>query len=168
VLAIDGPSGSGKTTLAGRVAPHLEAEAGLGVHVLHLDDMYPGWDGLGAVVPRLVGGVLRPLSAGARPGFRRWDWDRETGGAWQPLPSPDVLIVDGVGSGARPCAPYLSVLVWVDAPDIVRFRRAMARDGEGYRPHWERWAAQERDYVARHDPAARADLTVGPEHGGVL
>ena len=38
--------------------------------------------------------------------------------------------------------------------------RALARDGETYAPHWERWAAHEEAYLDRHDPRAAADLVV--------
>jgi energy-coupling factor transporter ATP-binding protein EcfA2 len=160
VLAVDGRSGAGKTTLARLVAGALSERAPGGVHLLDLDDVYPGWDGLAAAIPRLVDGVLRPLAENRPAGFRRWDWTRDRDGPWQPVPAGGILIVEGVGSGAGPCAPYLSVLVWVDAPGALRYRRAMERDGAGYRPHWERWAAQERRYVDEHDPAARADVTV--------
>ena len=34
------------------------------------------------------------------------------------------------------------------APDEVRYERAMGRDGDTFRPHWERWAAQEEALLA--------------------
>src|SRR6202042_2836673 len=40
LIAVDGRSGSGKTWFAGRLARPLDAP------VIHLDDLYPGWDGL--------------------------------------------------------------------------------------------------------------------------
>ena len=43
VVTIDGYSGSGKSTLAAALARLLP-----GWQVLHLDDWYPGWDGLAA------------------------------------------------------------------------------------------------------------------------
>ena len=33
-----------------------------------------------------------------------------------------------------------------------------SRDGEAYRPHWDRWAAQEDEFIARHRPRECADL----------
>ena len=44
LIAIDGPSGAGKTTLARDVAAVLAAPT------IHMDDLYPGWDGLRAAV----------------------------------------------------------------------------------------------------------------------
>jgi energy-coupling factor transporter ATP-binding protein EcfA2 len=169
VLAIDGPSGAGKTTLAAAVAAALELHHTTpAVLVVHLDDLYPGWDGLAPSIPRLVEWVLQPIAEGRPAGYRRYDWDREQDAEWVPLgPPPGVLIVEGAGAGSRPCAPYLSLLVWLDAPPAVRFERGMARDGDAYRPHWQRWAGQETRHFAEHDPRGRADLRLGTQEPGV-
>jgi uridine kinase len=157
VLAIDGPSGAGKTTLAALVGEALGQAP-----VVHLDHLYPGWDGLADVIPRLVEWVLQPVADGRPVRFRRYDWEREEYAEWVDVDQHEssTLIVEGVGAGALPCAPYLSLLVWMDAPTGVRFDRAIARDGEAYRPHWHRWAEQENRYLAEHDPRTRADLRV--------
>jgi hypothetical protein len=161
VIAVDGRSGSGKSTLATGLA------AQLGADLLRMDDIYPGWDGLEAGIARLALGVLGPLSTGRPAGYRRWAWDRSATGAWQPVPAPATLVVEGVGCGARACARYLAALVWLEAPEPVRYARAIARDGEGYRPHWQRWAGQEDAYLARDRTPDRADLVVdtGGESG---
>jgi pantothenate kinase-related protein Tda10 len=67
VVAVDGPSGSGKTTFAGRLSAALECP------VLHMDDMYPGWDGLAEAVPLLVAWILEPLAKGLPAKYRRFD-----------------------------------------------------------------------------------------------
>ena len=56
VVTIDGYSGSGKSTLAAALERQLE-----GWQILHLDDWYPGWDGLaeGARVARAIAHDLR-------------------------------------------------------------------------------------------------------------
>jgi hypothetical protein len=59
------------------------------------------------------------------------------------LPMP-YLVLDGCGSGSRVIRPFLSLLVWVEAPADVRRARAMARDGEVFEPWWDVWADQER------------------------
>lgn len=157
-MCVDGRSGSGKTTFAGRLAAELEAQ------VLHLDDVYPGWDGLAQAIPLVHGGVVAPLVAGRAAGHRRWDWARGEPGDVVELGRPEVLVVEGVGSGARVIARHAVLLVWTEAPDDVRYRRGMARDGESYRPHWDRWAAQEDAYLAAEDPRARADLVLDLDH----
>ena len=152
-MALDGPSGSGKTVLA------AELSALLGdAPVLHMDDVYPGWDGLEDAVPRLLEWVLEPLSRSQTARYRRFDWVAGRYAEWHDVPAVPVLLVEGVGAGARACAPHLALLVWVEAPKALRFERGMARDGEGYRPHWERWARQEEAHFAVEGTRARADV----------
>ena len=164
VVGVDGPSGSGKTTLAAAVAHALGGTGGTGepAPVVHLDDVYPGWDGLADAVPRLLEWVLQPLAAGLPARYRRFDWPADEYAEWHDVPAAaaGALVVEGVTCGARACAPYLSLLVWVEAPRDLRFRRGMERDGEAYRPYWERWARQEDAHFAAEDTRRRADVVV--------
>jgi uridine kinase len=153
VVAVDGPSGAGKTSLSEQLATGVD-----GATVVHLDDFYPGWGGLEAAVPRLVAWVLQPVSVGRPARWRRYDWVAGRYAEWHEVPSCDVLVVDGVGSGARACAPYLGALLWVETSEAERYRRAMARDGVGYRTHWRRWAAAERVHHNRERTRERADV----------
>ena len=155
LVCVDGPSGSGKTTLAGRLAAALGDPP-----VVHMDDLYPGWDGLAAAVPLLHEQVVAPLAAGGPARYRRYDWDRGEYAEDTRLGRPPVLVVEGVASGARPTRRARVLLVWVEAPRAERFRRGIDRDGETYRPHWERWARQEAAHFAADGTRARADLRV--------
>lgn len=154
VVAVDGPSGSGKTTLAARLAHALDAP------VVHLDDIYPGWDGLGEGMARLVDWILEPLARGGTARYRRYDWARSAYAEWHDVPASGVLVVEGVGSGCRAAAPYLALLAWIEAPLELRMARGVARDGEAYRPHWERWARQETELFAAEDTRGRADVLI--------
>ncbi|EIV91280.1 dephospho-CoA kinase [Frankia sp. QA3] len=155
VLAVDGRSGAGKTTLAQAVAERLDAP------VVRMDDLYDGWDGLAAGIDQLVARILRPLARGERARWRRYDWHQRRYSSDQTLdPATAILVVEGVGAGARAAAPLLSGLVCVAAPVAVRRRRALARDGDTFAPHWERWARHEDRYFAAEDVAGRADILV--------
>lgn len=154
VLAIDGPSGSGKTSLAARLASRRPD-----LPVLHMDDLYPGWDGL-AQSTGLLAEVLSALHGGRPAAYRRWDWERHTWAEAHPVPPTANLVVEGVGSGGLAGAPYLSMLWWVEAPREVRMTRGIERDGEVFRPHWERWAAQEAALFAEERTRERADLRI--------
>ncbi|MFQ6172619.1 hypothetical protein ACK8HX_13505 [Oryzobacter sp. R7] len=153
VVAVDGRSGSGKTLLATAVAAALDAP------VVHLDDVYPGWDGLAEGVALVTADLLGPVSRGEAGTYRRWDWMRSRPGRVVRVPVAPVLVVEGCGALVEPAAAHATVRVWVEAPDEERRRRALARDGETYAPHWDRWAAQEDlAYAAR--PWEDADLVV--------
>ncbi|VTR78484.1 uridine kinase [Cellulomonas hominis] len=160
VVAIDGPAGSGKTTLAAAVAAGCVA-AGASAQVVHMDDLYAGWTGLdGDLWPRLSAQVLEPLRRG-RPGrFQRYDWEAGRFADWVDVPVPDVLVLEGCGSGRRDVAPVLGVLVWVEAEPATRLERGLARDGAGARPHWERWMRDEAAHFAREGTRGRADVRV--------
>ncbi len=161
VLAVDGRSGAGKTTLARAVAERLDAP------VLRMDDLYDGWDGLAAGIDQLVARVLRPLARGERACWHRYDWHQGHYGPSQTLdPATAILVVEGVGAGARAVTPLLSGLVCVAAPLGVRRRRALARDGDTFAPHWDRWARHEDRYFAAEDVAGRADLLVNGAPAG--
>lgn len=138
LVGIDGPAGGGKSTLADRVA------AALGdAPIVRMDDLYPGWDGLAASVPLLVRWVLSPAEHGRIPRYRRYDWYRGGYAEWRAVRRHRYLIVEGAGSTCGIARGYFAVRVFVDASPDERMRRALRRDGDIFRPHWDRWARQE-------------------------
>ncbi len=157
VVAVDGRSGSGKTLLATAVADALACP------VVHLDDVYPGWDGLEAGVALLTEHVLAPLARGEQAAYPRWDWMRSRPGRTVTVDAGPLLVVEGCGVLVPPAAAYAAVRVWLEAPDDVRRERALSRDGETYAPHWDRWAAQEDSVyvVARPRDTAHLVLRTG-------
>jgi uridine kinase len=158
VLAVEGRSGSGKTTLAAGLAGLVPAAG-----TVAMDELYPGWDGLAASVSLLVEHVLRPLAEGRDAAVPRWDWAEDRPGVPRPLarPAGGLLLVEGIGCGARACAPFLAGSVWLDAPTGLRRRRVLARDGDGdAAAYWDRWAAQEADFLRAERPDERADLAL--------
>ena len=133
VVTIDGYSGSGKSTLAAALA-RLVA----GWQVLHHDDWYPGWDGLaaGADIARRIAADLR---AGRASSYEAWDWEHGTTGATIRVPLAPTIIE---GCGAIEVEADLAV--WIADPgEEERRTRALARDGQTYAPHWQRWADQD-------------------------
>ena len=154
MIAIDGRSGSGKTSLAARL------RSALGAPTVSLEDLYGGWDGLERGIDLLVSEVLEPLSDGRAARVPRYNWVTAAWEALLVLPPPEVLIVEGVGAGARRAAAYASLLVWMEEAASVRKKRALDRDGETFAPHWDAWAAQEDAMLARERTPDRADLVV--------
>jgi para-aminobenzoate synthetase len=110
--------------------------------------------------PVIARDVLAQIAAGGVGTARRWDWigDRP-GDVVDVFPVP-YLVLDGCGSGSRVIRPFLSLLVWVDAPEDVRRARAMARDGDVYGPWWDVWAVQERALFAAEQTMVAADARV--------
>lgn len=154
LVCIDGPAGSGKTTLAAGLSAARPDAA-----VVHMDDLYPGWDGLPRVGAQL-GTLLRPLAEGESGRYRRWDWPAGDWAEEVVVPPGPLLVVEGVGSGSPVPGVTPTVLVWVEAPHELRMRRGIERDGDAFAPHWEAWAVAEAEHFARHRTRERADLEV--------
>ncbi|MEO7588650.1 MAG: hypothetical protein ABIS84_11555, partial [Arachnia sp.] len=68
VVAVDGPSGAGKTTFADVLADELASRTGVRPQVVHMDDIFPGWDGLAEAVELVSDLVLEPLARGVDGG----------------------------------------------------------------------------------------------------
>ncbi len=158
MIAIDGPAGSGKTSLAGQWHESLQGPD-LTVATLHLDDLYEGWTGLErGLETRLIDQVLRPLATGQVAHWQRYDWDAGAFAEWVELTPPNILILEGCGSGARAYSAYTSLLVWIEAEQQERIARGIKRDGPGVLPHWLSWMDREAAHFAVNRTRDRADL----------
>ena len=158
LISVDGPAGSGKSTFARDVRRAVPEH--VSCRVVHLDDLYPGWDGLRAGVEQVAKWVVGPIAEG-RPGrYRRWDWHASAPGPWVDVPVVDLLVLEGVGSGSLLLAHAITTLVWVEADPGVRFERCVSRDGEGSRDHLVAWMAAEAPYLREQGTRERADLVV--------
>lgn len=152
LVCIDGPAGSGKTTLAEQVALHT------GGHLVHMDDLYEGWSGLLDVHTRVHRHILAPMAAGGCGRYQRYDWHTGAFTNWVHVPRHRLLILEGCGSGSRVVAPYVGLLIWVSAPDGLRLRRGLDRDGQQMEPQWRAFMADERLLYAREQTPERAHL----------
>lgn len=162
-ILIDGRSGSGKSTLATRLQRAWDGSV-----ILRLDNVYAGWDGLAWAVEHLRTELLEPRHAGRAGRWRSWSWVRDAPSRWHEVEPAGRLIVEGVGALSGHNRRLADLGIWVDTPDAERKRRALLRDGDAYRPHWDRWAAQEDDLIARYDPKSFADWVVVDAPDGLL
>lgn len=182
LVLVDGRSGSGKSTLAGLLARAARTAGVRGVQVARLDSWYPGWHGLArgsAITEALILG--RPLPGGptplrlqgpwARHTYPEWDWERDRVARGVVLDPDRPLLVEGMGALTPASARVADLRLWVEVDagcdpgraardDTIRRRRALARDGEAYRPWWGTWAAEEDRHLVSLDPASLADIVV--------
>ena len=158
LLSVDGPAGSGKTTLA-------EEIAGLtGAPVVHMDDLFEGWDGLPRITAQLEG-LLRPLAEGRPGSYRRWDWYTSRWAETVTVSLAPLLVLEGVGSGSLSHADLITVLVWVEVPYDVRMSRGLARGGVEVAERWQQWAIDEQDLFSREQTRERADVRLDGTEG---
>lgn len=158
VVLIDGRSGAGKSSLAARLIRAWPLRTP--VQLLALDSIYPGWDGLQRGAEIAYDEVLVPHGRGRLGTWRRWDWELAEEAESHAVDPALGLIVEGCGVLTMASSAVADVTVWVDGPASSRRTRALRRDGEGFRSHWDMWAAQEEEHIARDAPQGLATLTV--------
>lgn len=158
VVLIDGRSGAGKSSLAQALIEVWPLPGR--VQLVALDSLYPGWDGLAEGRDRALEQVLVPHAQGQIGLWQRYDWQLGEYGETEAVDPSLALIVEGSGLLTPITARLGDVRVWLEAPAPQRKARALARDGDSYRPHWERWATQEDVHMAEHFPARCADIAL--------
>jgi uridine kinase len=108
----------------------------------------------------LIEKVLEPISRNEVVRYQPSQWDVNH------VPEPvefrprDYLIVEGVTAARQAFAPYLTYSIWVEAPEELRLRRGLKRDGQDAREQWQRWMADEAAYRSGERPDERADLVI--------
>ena len=111
---------------------------------------------------RLLQEVIDPFHDQLAGQFRRYNWGMRQLMAPQALPNAEVLIVDAIGLFHPELAGAFDLTVWVDLELAEATERGKARDRALGRDHdqlWDEvWVPNERDFVARFDPRAIADL----------
>lgn len=164
VLLVDGGSGAGKSTLARELVSHLRSRACQHAHpadplartqLVSLDDCYPGWQGLAAGAA-MIPDMLRAQN----PGYPTWDWVTHQTSGWVELDAGAGIVIEGCGALTPHNRELASAGLWVELDAETRKLQALDRDGEGYRPWWDLWAAQERAHWQQHRPQRLADVVV--------
>jgi uridine kinase len=160
LISVDGPAGSGKSSLAATLTARAESR-GSTVLVLHMDDLYDGWDGAIRGFELLRDHVLSRLAGGREGRYRRYDWHLGAYAERHVVPvGLDLLIVEGVASADRGADPWQSLRIWIETSNDVRLERGIERDGEALRDRWLDWMRWERDHFAAEGTRDRADLIV--------
>ena len=156
IIAIDGPAGAGKTTLANRIASRYQGSS----ITIHMDDLYGGWqDALGPHLTRtLVNQILTPVSQRKAFGYRRYDWLQGRFNEPERCNAPELLILEGVGSGQRACGKFLTELIWIDIEAEVGLARVLNRDGDYLREEMSVWQFHERDHFKAENTRDRATI----------
>ena len=142
IVAIDGPAGAGKTTLANRLKENIQDSS---IEIVHMDDLYDGWQN--SLTPAL-GKVLdisicSPVSKGKSFQYRKYNWIESKFGPLLDFTFPEILILEGVGSGQRVVRKYLDELIWIDISAQVGLQRVLQRDGESIEKEMEIWQMRE-------------------------
>ena len=166
IVLIDGRSNSGKSTLAAEIQNLIFKDGESAPRIVHMDDLYLGWNGLQEGVDYLQRFILKPLSDSYIAQWREFDWDNpgEPGyesrnGQWREFQGGTPLIIEGCGALNQMSAPIANIKVWLEVPQEIRHQRWLEREGSN--EHWAEWAAQEEEFYAR-EKSAELDSEKGP------
>ena len=160
LITIDGPAGSGKTTLAGILEDALRRD-GADVFTIHMDDLYDGWENaLDGSLTENLKKLVQEFSESDCLNLPQYNWIKGRFGEPLVVPTPAVLILEGVGSGQRVTRPMAEIKLWVEVPSSLALQRVLDRDGEGLRDEMQRWQILEAEHFALEGTKSAADYRV--------
>ncbi len=160
LITIDGPAGSGKTTLASLIHDLLASE-GENVLTIHMDDLYPGWDGAFTEhVSKSLTSILEQARTLNEIQIPQYDWI--SGRFMEPLscPTPSTLIIEGVGSGQKATQGSADLKLWIEAPSDIALARVLERDGEAIREEMVHWQFREVEHFRSENTESAADYRI--------
>ena len=166
VVLIDGRSGSGKSTFANLVSNLVFEADRQSPKVIHMDDLYPGWEGLGAGARYLSEQILRPLNQIGRADWQRWDWSKiqrggnDSGNGWRSFDGRNLLIIEGCGSVTEASKKQADLTIWLESERSTRKTRFLSRDGGKFKDHWIQWSAQEDEFYATHKSKELCEIVI--------
>jgi dephospho-CoA kinase len=156
IVLIDGRAGSGKSTLAEKLQQQLFRDGESAPRVIHMDNIFEGWEGLSLGSDYLVRFILNPLARKEAASWQDWSWVRNERSSWREFSGGTPLIVEGCGSLTERSKEHADISIWLEASEETRRERWLKR--ERHLDKFDFWAAQELDFYAREKSKSLADL----------
>lgn len=157
IILIDGRAGSGKSTLAAKLQNELFKQGESMPRVIHMDDLYEGWQGLALGADYLQRIILNPLLTKKSSNWQEYNWQLGQRERWREFSGGTPLIVEGCGSLNQYTSTVANISIWLEADIETRRRRWRERDGDTFDQYFDIWAAQELDFIAREKSPTLAD-----------
>jgi len=157
MVLVDGRAGAGKSTFAKELQNKLFSQGDSLPRIIHLDDLYPGWDGLVAGVEYLNRMILTPLGKTGTASWQEFDWELDKRNTWREFSGGTPLIIEGCGAINSFTKQFALTSIYLEADEVTRKSRWFERDGERFMAYWEIWSAQELDFYAREKSKELAD-----------
>jgi uridine kinase len=161
IVLIDGRAGSGKSTFAEKLQQQLFRDGESAPRVIHMDNIYEGWEGLSLGSDYMVRFILVPLSRQETASWQDWSWVKNERSSWREFSGGTPLIVEGCGALTERSKSHADLSVWLEASEETRRERWLSR--ERHLDKFDFWAAQELDFYAREKSQSLADLIVATD-----
>jgi uridine kinase len=159
LITIDGAAGSGKTTLASECEDSLRS-AGFSVITIHMDDLYNGWtNALTPTLSQTLTSIIEGFESGEIT-FASYDWRQGAFTEPRSFTSPDILILEGVGSGQKSIRNAVALSIWIEMDPRTAFERVIARDGEGVSQYMNQWLLDQEAHFRAEGTRGAADYCI--------
>ena len=158
IVLIDGRAGSGKSTFAEALQQQLFRDGESAPRVIHMDNIFEGWDGLALGSDYMERYILQPLARQETASWQDWSWVKNQRSSWREFSGGTPLIVEGCGSLTERSKEHADISIWLEASEEVRRERWIQR--ERHLEKFDFWAAQELDFYAREKSQSLADLVI--------
>ena len=158
IVLIDGRAGSGKSTFAEQLQQQLFRVGESAPRVIHMDNIFEGWEGLSLGSDYLVRFILNPLARKETASWQDWSWVKNQRSSWREFSGGTPLIVEGCGSLTERSKEHAFLSLWLEASEETRRKRWIER--ERHLDKFDFWAAQELDFYAREKSKSLADLII--------
>ena len=158
IILIDGRAGSGKSTFAESLQQQLFRDGESAPRVIHMDNIFEGWEGLSLGSDYLVRFILDPLARQETASWQDWSWVKNERSSWREFSGGTPLIVEGCGALTERSKAHADLSLWLEASEATRRERWLQR--ERHLDKFDFWAAQELDFYAREKSQSLADLVV--------
>jgi uridine kinase len=158
ITLIDGRAGSGKSTFAEQLQQQLFRDGESAPRVIHMDNIFEGWDGLALGSDYMVRFILQPLARQETASWQDWSWVKNQRSSWREFSGGTPLIVEGCGSLTERSKEHADISIWLEASEETRRERWIQR--ERHLEKFDFWAAQELDFYAREKSQSLADLVI--------
>jgi uridine kinase len=158
IILVDGRAGSGKSTFAEKLQQQLFRDGESAPRVIHMDNIFEGWEGLSLGSDYMVRFILNPLERKETASWQDWSWVRNERSSWREFSGGTPLIVEGCGALTERSKEHGYLSLWLEASEETRRKRWLER--ERHLDKFDFWAAQELDFYAREKSQSLADLVV--------
>lgn len=167
IVLIDGRAGSGKSRFAGELAELIFQSEKQLPKLIHMDDLYPGWNGLRAGSSYLNRSILRPIAAGKQADWQVWDWQlgsrgmaNEPANGWRSFEGGNLVIVEGCGSVSSASSELADLTIWMESDSSQRKSRFSARDHGQFDSYWGTWSIQENEFYEEEQSGKLCEIWV--------
>jgi uridine kinase len=157
IIAIDGPAGAGKTTLAATISLALSPQ--LSTTVIHMDELYPGWQGaLGQELTKTLTWLTSCHKAKKPLLYSAFNWVTNEFDPPTSHASTQLLILEGVASAQIAIEDCLATTIWLDLDPAIGYQRVIERDGEKISQEMKQWLVVQEQHFEADKTKERCDF----------